>query len=148
MLAQRLPVPYPEGAFVAGLLHDVGRLLIAVGLPEEHDRILDNHSRGNRPVSESELNVLGFTHSDLSAQALAFWNLPEPIQLAARDHHISQGGPGASGDLSLSRVVGAADQYVHSIGVSILPQRITRMGADVAAIERLGMDSPNGVTVE
>ena len=141
LLAQRLPVGYPEGAFVAGLLHDVGRLLIAVGLPEERDRILDLHSRGNSPVAESELKVLGFTHSELSAQALAFWNLPEPIQCAARDHHSSPSGLGTPGNLSLSLVVSAADQYVHSIGVSILPQRITSMGADVAAIERLGIDS-------
>jgi hypothetical protein len=33
MLAQKLPVAYPEGAFVAGLLHDLGRLLIAIGQP-------------------------------------------------------------------------------------------------------------------
>src|ERR1700688_441518 len=37
LLAQQLPVTYPEGAFVAGLLHDVGRLLLAVGLPEKYD---------------------------------------------------------------------------------------------------------------
>ena len=40
LLSQRLTVDYAEGAFVAGLLHDVGRLLMALGLTEEYDRAL------------------------------------------------------------------------------------------------------------
>ena len=34
LLAQRLEVAYPEGAFAAGLLHDVGRLILALALPD------------------------------------------------------------------------------------------------------------------
>jgi HD-like signal output (HDOD) protein len=144
MLAQRLPMQYPEGAFVAGLMHDVGRLLIVAGLPEEHERILEHHSTSNRPVSESELVVLGFAHPELSAEALASWNLPEPIQRAARDHHALHHAdlPDA---LSLAHVVGAADQYIHSTGLSILPATAAE-GAkpaetEIAALEGLGLDS-------
>ena len=141
LLAQRLPVNYAEGAFVAGLLHDLGRMLIAVCLPAEHDQVLERHRTGKGPVSESERSVLGFTHSELSGQALALWNLPEAIHLAARDHHAAPGAAAPSGELTLSRVVAAADQYVHSTGVSILPQRAPGKGADVAVLERLGIDS-------
>ena len=99
LLAQRLNVEYAEGAFVAGLLHDVGRLLIAMALPRENALILDG-GRGaqrwpkwRRPILSiiegCEQEVLGFTHAELSAEALKYWKLPEEIQIAVRDHHSS-----------------------------------------------------------
>jgi HD-like signal output (HDOD) protein len=140
MVAQRVPVHYPEGAFVAGLMHDVGRLLIAVGLPEEYGGVLDHHRRENQSIAESELAVLGFAHPELSGEALACWNLPAPIQAAVREHHAPpETGPG--GELPLSSVIAAADVYVNSIGVSVLPHGVTQSGADARAIQRLGLDS-------
>src|SRR5579863_6106014 len=65
LLAQRLPVVYPEGAFVAGLLHDVGRLLIALGLPTEYNRILELSNAGGRSLVDCERSVAGFTHAEL-----------------------------------------------------------------------------------
>jgi HD-like signal output (HDOD) protein len=123
MLAQRLPVDYPEGAFVAGLLHDVGRLLIALSLPEEHERILALCQNGaclensSQPLIDCEQQVLGFSHPELSGLALAFWNLPKPIQDAVRDHHANMEEKN-SGPLALNRIVAAADQYVNAIGTS------------------------------
>ena len=118
LLAQRLPVNYPEGAFVAGLLHDVGRMLIARAFPAEHERILGMYADGSAYV-EHERQVLGCTHPDLSADALAFWNLPEPISAAVRNHHNPEAD--VSSAMPLSRVLAAADHYVNSIGASILP---------------------------
>src|SRR6185503_9970816 len=140
MVAQRVPVDYPEGAFVAGLMHDVGRLLIAVGLPEEYDGVLQHHRLANQSTVESEMAVLGFAHPELSSEALASWKLPEPIQAAVREHHAPpETGPGAK--LSLSSVVAAADVYVNSIGVSIVSGDVAQAGADAQAIQRLGLES-------
>src|SRR5579863_686089 len=80
LLAQRVPVEYPEGAFVAGLMHDVGRLLIALALPEEYDQIVQMYAKGGCTFTECETQVLGFTHPELSAEAMEFWKLPEQIQ--------------------------------------------------------------------
>ena len=140
MVAQRVPVKYPEGAFVAGLMHDVGRLLIAVGLPNECGRVLDRQRRNQQSAVESELAVLGFAHPELSAQALEFWKLPKPIQTAVREHHAPpDAGPG--GELPLSSVVAAAEIYVNSVGVSILPRGVTQSGADARAIGQLGLNT-------
>ncbi len=139
LLAQKLTVPYAEGAFVSGLLHDVGRLLIALGLTEEYGRILQMHESEGKPLLECENRVLGFTHPELSAEALAFWNLPEPIQSAVRHHHSPETDPSASGGdgPTLSRVLDAANQFVNSMGVSIL--RKCPDGADAALVESLGL---------
>ncbi|MDQ2949725.1 MAG: HDOD domain-containing protein [Acidobacteriota bacterium] len=98
LLSQEVPVDYPEGAFVAGLLHDLGLLLIAVALPEQY-RALEQ--------GECEEQVLGFTHGELSAEALGIWNLPEPIQNAVRYHHSPEPGP-----LPLSRLLQLTEEYV------------------------------------
>jgi HD-like signal output (HDOD) protein len=152
LLSQRLPVVYPEGAFVAGLLHDAGRLLIALALPQEYERILEMFSAGGRPMTECELEILGFTHAELSAEALKYWKLPEEIQIAVRDHHSS---PAESrGGIPLSHVVDAANQYANSTGLSILVKNpsgskqagLTQSGrnqdsADASAVELLGLDA-------
>ena len=85
LLAQRTLVSYAEGAFVAGLFHDVGKLLIAVGLREQYEAVQVVQKR--RPLAEAELDILGFTHAELSAEAVGRWNLPEPIRTAVLFHH-------------------------------------------------------------
>jgi HD-like signal output (HDOD) protein len=124
-LAQRVPVSYGEGGFVAALLHDVGRLLIALSLPDQHQAIAQMHWRTGRPVHDCELEILGFSHPELSAEALAFWNLPEPIRVAVLYHHHPEAdhatdSPVGKNEIRLSRVLGSADEYVNSLGISIL----------------------------
>jgi HD-like signal output (HDOD) protein len=140
MLAQRLPVEYPEGAFVAGLLHDVGRLLIALKLTDQHDQIQRMAEESHRPPVDCELEILGFTHPELSGDALGFWNLPDPIQVAVRHHHSSLDDPKTKpGEIRLSRVLDAADQYVNALGISILPTA-SPGESDASLIESLGLE--------
>ncbi len=124
-LAQRVSIEYPEGAFVGGLLHDLGRLLIAAGLPEHYVAI---------EGLSSERDILGFTHAELSAEALAAWNIPRAIQIAVQDHHDAEPG-------ELSSVIAAANNYVNSIGVSIteIPDPTS---SDPKLIETLGLTGP------
>lgn len=147
LLSQRLTVDYAEGAFVAGLLHDVGRLLIALGLTEEYGRILQMHESEGKPLLECELEVTGLTHPELSAEALAHWNLPEPIQNAVRFHHSTELDTTriGAGGIRLSRVLDAANQYVNSMGVSILKK--TPDTGDATLIERLGLPAEELQTV-
>ncbi len=140
LLAQSLPVSYPEGAFVAGLLHDTGRLLIALSLSEEHGRIQQAYEQTRNSYLECERTILGFTHPELSAEALAVWNLPEPIQVAVRHHHRPASDPSepGRGEIPLSRVIDAANQYVNSKGICILTRNGTD-SADPTAVEALGL---------
>lgn len=120
LLAQRVSVDYPEGAFAAGLFHDLGWLLVALGLPEEFKQIDRLCQQNEKWAFEYEVQVLGVTHADLSADALATWNLPERIQTAVRYHCTPDLDPnGAGGKTSLSRIVYAADQYVQGNGTAL-----------------------------
>lgn len=140
LLAQRLNVIYAEGAFVAGLLHDVGRLLIALGLTEEYGRILQMHESEGKALVICEMEITGITHPELSAKALEIWNLPEPIQNAVRYHHNPASDPSAKNqEITLSRVLDASNQYVNSLGVSILKKCPDT--ADATLVESLGLSA-------
>jgi len=117
-IASRIPAAvYPEGAFVGGLLHDLGRLLIALGLPDEFTRLVKLHEQSERSWTECERELLGFTHADLSAEALGKWEFPEEVRIAVRDHHNPPAfQPG--GAVPLGAVIDAANQYVNSTGES------------------------------
>lgn len=121
LLAQRLNVAYAEGAFAAGLFHDLGLLLIAIGLHDEYRQMTLLCQENKQWTQDYEIQVLGMTHAELSAEALAQWNLPEEIQTAVRFHASpeldpTQAGPG---QLTLSHVLSAADRYVKGTGVFV-----------------------------
>jgi HD-like signal output (HDOD) protein len=117
MIAQRVRTEYPEGAFIGGLLHDVGRLLIAMGLPNEFQAILAMNRAGVSWL-ECEEKVLGFTHPILSQSILAAWKLPEEVCVAVAQHHdpVRTTSP-----MSLGAVLSVANQYLNAVGESIVP---------------------------
>jgi HD-like signal output (HDOD) protein len=121
LLAQKLPVEYPEGAFAAGLFHDLGLLLIALGLPDEYKQMSLLCQQNKQWTVEYELLVLGMTHAELSAEALGHWKLPEPIQTAVRYHVDPDADPTPikSGQVTLSRILSAADSYVKGKGIFV-----------------------------
>jgi HD-like signal output (HDOD) protein len=113
LLAQQAAAPYPEGGFVAGLMHDLGKLLIAIALPSEYGAVRRLADSGAGLI-DAERDVLGMTHAELSGLALERWNLPEPIRNAVRFHHDPDAA--ANGALHLSHVVRAADELANGLG--------------------------------
>jgi len=142
LLAQLVPATYPEGAFAAGLFHDLGRLLIVLALPQETAAIANQFARGGGTLLQCEQNVLGFTHADVSAEALAIWKLPWPVQAAVATHHDNwpEAASAESGnEIPMGRLIGAANQFVNSTGSSI--DIDPRIGAsDPSAIDSLGLE--------
>jgi HD-like signal output (HDOD) protein len=123
LLADELPVEFSGGAFLAGLLHDVGRLLIAATMPNEYETIVSLNALSRRLLIESERQVLGLDHAELSAIAIARWELDDHIRQAAQDHH--QPPQSRPGGVPLSRVVEKADEFVNSLGMYVTPPAYT-----------------------
>jgi HD-like signal output (HDOD) protein len=112
-VAQRLDLEFPEGAFLAGLLHDLGKLLLVMASPADHLDIEAHAARTGCSLLEAERYLLETDHAALSAEALRIWKLPLPLQQAVRDHHTP-----VKGELSL--VVSVADECANRLGLSIL----------------------------
>jgi putative nucleotidyltransferase with HDIG domain len=74
-------------AFVAGLLHDIGRLIFATHLPDLFALILAEAKASSAPAEAVELELTGVTHADLGAYLLGIWGLDYTIVEAVADHH-------------------------------------------------------------
>jgi HD-like signal output (HDOD) protein len=133
-LAQRLPVTYPEGAFTAGLLHAVGKLLIAVALPEQFDEIIRAYNSGDLTIEEAEFQVIGCCHAELAAAALSQWKLPADIQEAVAHQHSPGEANSSTGKMHLSLLLHEAHHIVNSLDQGI-PACSSRN--QVSATERL-----------
>jgi len=78
--------PWRDDAFTAGLLHDIGKLVLASHLPDVHQSIVRDAERTNRPEHEVELQRLGVHHGAIGACLLGMWGLPSVILEAALQH--------------------------------------------------------------
>ncbi len=86
--------PALAGAYLsAGLLHDIGKLVIASADPELHQQITREVSMGARTRLEIEQDLLGCTHAEVGAYLLGIWGLPVSIVEAVAWHHRPSASP-------------------------------------------------------
>jgi len=88
-LASRLPVPrhLADIALVAGMLHDVGKLILAWKLSGRFEVNLAESLRANCPLYQVEERVDGFGHAEIGAYLLGLWGLPYTVVEAVALHH-------------------------------------------------------------
>ena len=120
---------YPDLAFTAGLLHDLGKVVVATFLtPTLNDP-------PSLALVSQEQELLGTDHTELGSLLAAKWNLPKEIAGAARWHHDPEGATTATLRY-LATVVQVADGAAHTLTES------TRHSAqlDLGALERLTLE--------
>jgi HD-like signal output (HDOD) protein len=83
---------FVDECFLAGLLHDIGELLLAVNLPREYSEVIAKSRRapasgGGKPSWQIELEMFGATHAEIGAELMAIWNLPLTVVEALALHH-------------------------------------------------------------
>ena len=74
-------------AFIAGLVHDIGKIVIATAFPEAHAEIARRQGETAMTPSEIERGVLGTSHGEIGAYLLGRWGLPLPVLDAIAYHN-------------------------------------------------------------
>ena len=119
-------------AFTTGILHDVGRLVLAAQHPRRYARVVRLVQRGT-PAMEAELSQFGVEHAAFGGGVALAWGLPPEIAAAVAAHHTG-GAPLADAlrhAIDLTRALGLSD------GVHPAPVPSLEFGARNAAPLRL-----------
>ena len=92
---QGVPVQTPQSNpyFLAGLMHDIGILIVAPILGDRMQTLLDESIATELPVHELEREELGFSHADAGAALVTSWGLPDAVIEIARHHHQPERAP-------------------------------------------------------
>ena len=82
-------------AYTAGILHDIGRMALAVVQPKEYAVLLETHHGNALSVLDGERDLFGLDHCEIGRQLVGEWKLPAEFDLAVSAHHSSRRMDGA-----------------------------------------------------
>jgi putative nucleotidyltransferase with HDIG domain len=102
-----------DEAAVAGLLHDVGKIVLTSVAAEAAAEAVCVARRTRIHVWQAELQVIGFHHGQVGAALLTAWGLPDEISLAVRFHHEPELDKATN---RLATLVALADAAAHAVG--------------------------------
>ncbi len=113
-LARVLSMTPDASPFSAGLLADVGKIVLGTFVEADMEPISELAFDGRMAFDEAERAVLGIDHAEVGAYLLDYWRLPPSLVEAARWHHHPEEAGGAD---SVTRLVHAADALVMTLGL-------------------------------
>jgi putative nucleotidyltransferase with HDIG domain len=118
-----------EHLFIAGLLHDIGKLLLAPHLPKSYA------ANAEQSIEVYEQQTTGIDHTEAGALVAAKWNLSPNIQEILNSHHNEQGQPGDRN----SAVIRLADAVAHELGTGYRPKMAPRVAVSNQDLTTLGL---------
>lgn len=128
IIARKVGSRMTEEAFLTGLLHDIGKLVLLQRFPEQYTPILrDTQHRPNTRL-DVEMTRMGFTHADLGVMVLDRWNFDESEIRAVQYHHDPYAMPDQNTDghdlassFALAQIVALANNLAKSMEETVGP---------------------------
>ena len=86
-IAKRCKILHPERLFIAGLLHDIGSLIMFSSQPELSKQLLEEIEGDEAVLAEKEKAAIGYSHAEVGGELMKLWNLPDALIEATVFHH-------------------------------------------------------------
>lgn len=125
----------PEDGYMAGLLHDIGKLILADHVGSRYAEFVGRARRGEGPLRRLEMEELGFDHADVGSVLAIKWLLPEEIAVSIRYHHAPLEDPFHR---RLSCAIHLADHLAISSGYPSVPN-VAAEGLEVGVYDELAI---------
>jgi putative nucleotidyltransferase with HDIG domain len=123
LIADQVAFPDKEEAFIAGLLHDIGKLALLEKVPEVYTEIIAEVEKTASRFDAVEAEILQFDHCDVASLMLDKWAIPQMLAQAVTNHHKLP--PQTNGDqLSLAHIVNLASHMAKSLNVGFADYRV------------------------
>ena len=135
MIAAKRDPELADDAYLAGLLHDAGKIILDPYIWEhkkDYDLFLED---GNHTNIEAEKRILGLDHSEIASEICKKWNIPQDVTTAIQNHH----HPSASEGHPLSYIIHTGDYVARLCGLGYEADDILYKPEE-GAIEFLGLD--------
>lgn len=116
IIARKISFAQAEQAFLAGLLHDIGKMVLLNFLPEEYSLAIEKTNTDGINLVRAEMEVFGIDHAQLGKILVEKWNLPDILTEPIAGHH----KPGQGGEhLLITRIVHLANAVAVSAGYGL-----------------------------
>jgi putative nucleotidyltransferase with HDIG domain len=90
IIARRKGLKDPEEAFIFGLLHDIGKMVLVLNFPREYAKVMDEAQKKDVTVYDVESDYFGTTHATVGAWVTEQWSFPRPLIDVIGFHHRPQ----------------------------------------------------------
>jgi putative nucleotidyltransferase with HDIG domain len=115
----RRTVPSADVAWAAGLMHDIGRLLLVRSTPDEYAQVIESSKSQTCALENAESKYFGFTHADLAAALAESWNLPQSLTHALQYHHHPETIKSNESEYPIVAIIHLADYFSKVAGYGI-----------------------------
>jgi HD-like signal output (HDOD) protein len=143
-IGRQAGIPNASSFYIPGLLHDLGRLVMFLKLPELMHDLLSQRAISGQAMFLMEHGVLGYSHAHIGGRLLELWKLPQSIWEPVVMHH----NPAGASEFTLAAcAVHIADAWINThrtgssgmgFGLDIEPEALARIGIDIEAVDDAG----------
>lgn len=93
-----------DTAYTSGIMHDIGRIALAVTLPKEYANLLETHQGTPGSILEGERQMFGWDHCETGQQLITDWKLPSEFDAIVSEHHCGKRTDGVWGMAELVKI--------------------------------------------
>lgn len=143
IIREVLNINLPSHTFTAGLLRDIGKIVLGSFIGIDAGEILKHADSRGISFVEAENEILGIDHSETGAILLRKWNLPEELETPVRWHHDPDKSPeyGLVTDVvhlaDSITILGGVGTGMEGLQYRICGGVVERLGLDISKIETI-----------